>query len=254
MGNVKQIIAISVVVLLLLSISVCAAHMRETGANIKKSDISFKTQDGVTIHGTYGRPAHGIKTRLSAVLLIHQYDSNRSEWDAFFNYLVQEGFAVLSYDVRGHGHSDKVEDMEALLTAPDKAPQDLYAAIRWLKGREEVSPQRIAVIGASMGGNLACLVSGLQDKPIKTAVVISAKTSSVKSLSVKAENFKMSSVFYIAGAKDEERALYARELADMTAAPVDIKIYENSSAHGVQLINENPDLNGLILSWLKKTL
>lgn len=219
---------------------------------IKKRNVSFKTRDGVMIRAIYGIPMKGLSDRVPALVLIHQYESDSSEWNMVFDWFVQHGYAVLAYDIRGHGKSEEVKDKMALLKDPKQAPLDLFAAIKWLSKRVEVAPGRIGVIGASIGGNLACVASGL--KKAKTAVAISPKTQAVQSLKGDDDDFKMGSLFYIAAGEDGNRADYARELENLTDKPVKVKIYENSDSHGIELFYDDPQLKDLILDWLKENL
>ena len=87
-----------------------------------------------------------------------------NEWDGFFDQLVKQNYIVLAYDVRGHGQSDKVDNIYSLFNDPNQAPHDLIAAIEYLKDDDYVDAGRIAIVGASIGANLASKMD------VKTAV------------------------------------------------------------------------------------
>jgi dienelactone hydrolase len=74
------------------------------------------------------------------------------------------------------------------------ASNDLAAAIKYLKGKKQVDATRIAVVGASIGGNLSALA--IANMGVITAVCISGKTSAVFNLSGKKE-LALQSVYYI---------------------------------------------------------
>lgn len=188
-----------------------------------------------------------------AVVLIHQGGSNRSEWASITVALVEQGYLVLAYDVRGHGDSDPVDSIRKLFNDPDLAPRDLRAVLSYLRERNDINKERLAVVGASIGANLAAVASS--EMGIKTAVAISGKTSAIYNLSGK-ESLALQSVFYIASAGDQrgQRAQWAVELFEQTAEPHLVKIAENSSQHGVGIFEDSPETLELMLKWLGSTL
>lgn len=64
--------------------------------------------------------------------------------------LSERGVAVLSFDPRGRGHSDGVDDINGY-----QGQDDLAALLRWLSARTEVDPTHIVVSSRSFGGALA---------------------------------------------------------------------------------------------------
>ncbi len=223
-----------------------------TPRNFVTHTVTLKTSDGFHIAATLTLPAEK-KAPMPGVILIHQGGSNRGEWAPYTPKFISAGYAVLAYDVRGHGQSDKVDDIFALFDDPNQAPRDLQAAIAYLRHRPEVDSSRIAVVGASIGANLACVASAKMG--VKTAVAISGKTSAVYHLAG-TKKLKLKSIFYIASAGDQggKRAAWARELYDQTAQPRKIRIVKNSSAHGVHIFGDDPTVVEEIIAWLKATL
>ena len=191
--------------------------------------------------------------KAAAVILIHQGGSNRHEWNTLTPELLAQGYIVLAYDVRGHGESDPVDSIRKLFNDPNLAPLDLQAAINFLQNLAEVDAERLAVIGASIGANLAAMASS--EMSIKTAVAISGKTSAVYNLAGKT-NLTMKSVFFISSAGDQngKRATWAEELFNQTSEPHRLEIARNSSRHGVGIFADQPELIPMILKWLQDTL
>src|SRR5437879_3525330 len=72
---------------------------------INKDEVKFDSFDGVELHGTF-YPASG-GTKSPCVLLIHKIGGNRNQagWEDLAVYLQKKDFAVLSFDLRGHGES-----------------------------------------------------------------------------------------------------------------------------------------------------
>jgi len=69
--------------------------------------------------------------------------------------LTRHGIAVLRYDDRGVGEST---GDPAVATSADFAA-DVEAALRYLRGREEISPEWIGLLGFSEGGMIAAMVA-----------------------------------------------------------------------------------------------
>jgi len=220
--------------------------------NVIKEQVKFETDDGYSISAVIGKPEN-IEEDLPGIILIHQGGSSKEEWGNFFDELVKQKYIVLAYDVRGHGGSDKVGNIYALFNDPNLAPHDLFAAFEYLKNNDNLDADKIAIIGASIGANLACV--GVTKLNIKTSVSISAKTSAVENLNGSKE-LNLKSIFFIASTGDQngKRVEWAKELYDKTEEPRKIEIVSNSSAHGVSIFKDKPQVKNEIIEWLKETL
>lgn len=115
----------------------------------------------VALAGTFTVP-HG-KGRFPAVVLVHgsgPLDRDEEVFDhklflVLADHLSRQGIAVLRYDKRGVGKSSGVYDGA---TTFDFA-SDAEAAVRYLRGRPEVNPRHIGIVGHSEGGLIAPLVA-----------------------------------------------------------------------------------------------
>ncbi len=226
-----------------------------TAAASETEEVTLRTKDDFTIKATLTRPeADG---KLPAVVLIHQGGSDRTEWNAFVPRLTEQGYVTLAYDVRGHGQSDSVKNIYVLFNDPAQAPLDLEAALDYLRSLEFVNPKKIAIVGSSIGANLACVAAGRAAYRIKTAVAISGKTQAVRDLAgaLPRDDFRMNSVFYISSMESGgQRAKWAREMYEQTTGPRQLAIIEKSRAHGVSIFKDEPKLVDQILKWLRDRL
>jgi len=229
-----------------------AAAVIIAGSGIQARNLTLTTSDGKKISASLSIPAD-LKGKVPAVILIHQGGSDRSEWKWLIPRLTGKQYIVLAYDIRGHGKSDSVSSRRSLYNDPRQAPKDLLAAVKYLKKLKTVDSRRIAIIGSSIGGNLAMAASsrGL----IKTVAAISCKTSAVKNLSGK-QKVSFQSAMIISSARDQngKRARWARELYNMTISPKNLVIVKESASHGVSIFKDDPSLTDKVLQWLKQTL
>lgn len=116
-----------------------------------------------------------------------------------------------------------------------------------------MASDRFAIVDASIGANLACV--GISKMDIKTAVVISGKTSAIENLNGVKE-LHLKSIFYIAADGDQngKRIKWAKELYERTEPPRKIETVVNSSAHGVRILKDKPQVKNEIIKWLNDTL
>lgn len=143
--------------------------------------VRFEAADGVVIEADYYPPAVKDGEKAPVAICIHMYPADRKSWEALAPSL-REGdarFAVLAYDIRGHGGSTepKGKDLAAKYERRDPAHfadawKDVEAAKKWLAVRKECDTGRIALIGASIGCSIS-LDYGRRDNDVKAVVCLS---------------------------------------------------------------------------------
>ena len=192
------------------------------------------------------------------IILIHQGGSSRIEWLelSLWNQLLDEGYALLAYDIRQHGKSSKDDgDLMDLFSNPERAPIDLLAVIEFLDKDDRTDSERIAIVGASIGANLACVAASMDKYNIKSAVSLSAKTSAEKNLSGMNDPVIPNNVFYIASENEQNglRKKWAYELYETTIGNKKIEIAKGDK-HGSFILKGSKTLDNSIIEWFKKTL
>jgi dienelactone hydrolase len=214
--------------------------------------IEFQTSDGFTIAASVGiPPSSHPQPPMPAVVFVHEGESDRSEWASVTEACVARGWVTLAYDMRGHGESSG-RWREEWYTEPGGIIADLKAALAYIGHRENVDSGRIAVVGSSVGGNLACVASALCD--IQTTVALSHKTPAIFSLA-DSEELTFRSIFHLAsqGDEDGDRARWANEVFQRTTPPRRLEI-SDGSGHGVAMFDEDPTVPDRILKWLSGTI
>jgi dienelactone hydrolase len=223
----------------------------------EKEKLSFKTEDNLTISAWYQLPESKVEKN-PAIILIHQGRSSKDEWVALplWDMLLKQGYALLAYDIRQHGESSKDQgSLRDLFNNSSRSPLDLKAAIKFLQSDERVDGQRIGIIGASIGANLACVAASSNNYGIKSVVSISAKTAAAQSLSGLDSDIKPRNIFLIASEKEQggRRKQWAEELFSRATGERRVEI-ASGSKHGSFILRENPELNDQIIEWFKLTL
>ncbi|MEZ5862599.1 MAG: alpha/beta fold hydrolase [Geminicoccaceae bacterium] len=136
-------------------------------------DVDFAAADGTALHGWYF-PAEGEPS--GSILFLHGNAENISTHFANVAWLAKSGFAVLVFDYRGYGRSAGSPDLDGL-------HQDVAAAMEALLRQPETDPDRIAVIGQSLGGALA--LTAMAASPMKDrlrAVIIEGAFSGYRDI------------------------------------------------------------------------
>ncbi|MFT5323429.1 MAG: pimeloyl-ACP methyl ester carboxylesterase, partial [Planctomycetaceae bacterium] len=84
----------------------------EFGADSRAAELSFKTEDGLTLQACHfkqsDRPSRGL------ILFCHELGGNRWSAMSYCEGLFNAGFEILSFDFRNHGSSDKQAGYEPL--------------------------------------------------------------------------------------------------------------------------------------------
>lgn len=219
-------------------------------------EVSFFTSDSILIQATYRYPTLQ-KAPFPAIILIHQGGSTREEWLELplVDQLIEAGYAILAYDIRLHGKSGKDGEFEDLYNNPNRAPLDLLAAIDYLVHDDQVDTSRIGIMGASIGGNLACVAASSPAFPIKSAVSISSKVQAVQNLSGTTDPLSLQNTFHIASREEQDgmRAKWAHELYAITTGTRKVEI-ATGDKHGSYILREHLPLQAEIVLWFKETL
>ena len=137
----------------------------------------YKTVEIDSLDGTpiYGSMYAADKPNSPALLLLHQWQSDRHSFDDFSVKMQQRGFAVLAIDGRGFGESNRHSNgsrLEAGRTDADVKGMlgDVDAAFSYLSKQANVDPARVGIVGASYGSSLAIIYAA--DHPNVAAVAL----------------------------------------------------------------------------------
>ena len=190
------------------------------------------------------------------VLLVHQYLETKEQWDPYVTDLAAQGWIVVAIDLRGHGESGAAAGPLAdLLSDPAQAPLDVQAGLTWLVGDGGADPTRVAIVGTSIGANLACVASA-NGYGVLVAVAVSARDTAVADLADKAlADLTFSGLFILATEQDGGgvQASTADAFFEISAEPKQ-KLVLPGAAHGKALLVEHPDAVAAIHAFLTQHL
>jgi len=203
--------------------------------------MTLTAADGASLVGLFYPP---LTAPAPGVLLLHMLGGSKADWDAFARDLQRQGMAVLALDLRGHGESAKPEDWP-------KAPGDVRAAWDALIARREVDPKASAIVGASIGANLALIV-GANNPDVVTVVALSpGEDYHGLQPSALLPNFGQRPVLLAASKDDSYSYTSAQKMT--TLAPQGEAYYLANAGHGTRMFGD-PNLKLALLDWLRKHL
>jgi uncharacterized protein len=122
-------------------------------------EVTFEATDGVDISAWYRPTRNG-----ATIIVVHGGGGDRTGAVAHAKLLVRHGYGVLLHDARGRGKSEGVQNAYGW-----GWPKDVAGAIRFLKTRDEVDPERIGALGLSTGADILIQVAG-QGTDLKAVV------------------------------------------------------------------------------------
>lgn len=212
--------------------------------------ITLRTQDGVSLTAAHyeapRRPA-------AAIVLVHMLTRSKDDWQDLAPRLVDAGFAVLAVDLRGHGGSGGGSRLEDGRIDVSRMVLDVKAARGFFAGRPEIAPGKVAIVGASIGANLALLVAA-DDVDVRSLVLLSPGLD-YQGLRTEAAIRKYGErpALLVAGANDPYARRSVRQLAAIGPGLRETHIID-AGGHGTVMLSRSPELGSLLVDWLKRTL
>src|SRR5437773_7476198 len=198
-----RIFLLSAVVIL-----VAAAFAKET-RNLGRA-VDLKASDGTILKASYfaaANPGPG-------VLLFHQSNRTRKEWDMVAHQLAAAGINTLTFDVRGHGESGGQESRGE--ARKKQWPLDLDAAFQYLISQPGVKRDVIGIGGAGViGVENSVETARRHSDQVKSLVLLSGETESLDFLR---QASQLPELFVVADDDEYPPIVEAMELLYVTAS------------------------------------
>lgn len=213
-----------------------------------KKVVNFQSKDNVKIVGDF----FDAKSKKSA-LLLHILPGSRQDFNEFSEFLWKNGYNVLNIDERGHGESqawpEEMGSWQEFTQADfDKAIYDVEAAAEWLKNK--IPDTEIAIIGGSIGANLAMLYGAKAQPGAVVALSPGINYKGIKT-EIASRNFRRN--FLVVASRDDNYSFESSErLFEISAAAKKEFIRYEDAGHGTRMFDSEPELKQKILDFLLK--
>ncbi|MFC1500917.1 alpha/beta hydrolase [Elusimicrobiota bacterium] len=239
-----------------LAILIFLPVLLNAAATIRVNKISFSTNDGVKIYGSFIKP--GSPDKVTFVLL-HGLGSSKEEWKHLQGILARKGYGVLAYDARGHGESNKVDDGNILnynfFGDPTETDQwtnmivDLNSVINFLISEKEIKRHKIGLIGASIGANVA-MIYGASHYEVPVIVLLSPglEYMGLKTLE-NIDPYKTKKVAIVAAAEDIYAFKSSAILYSIIKDNPKASFITTRRGHGVGMFNGRTEND--IMNWIE---
>ena len=139
--------------LILVAVAVCVLALQAAvgalAAGFTKTDYTLPMDDGVAIAATLYEPdGPAPATGWPAIVMFHGLGDSRQDSNALAEtYFASQGYAVFTFDARGHGQTGG----EITVDGPRELA-DIKALFAWLTARPEIDVKHIGAWGISYGG------------------------------------------------------------------------------------------------------
>ena len=252
----KRIILILTLFLLLINTIANAA------TNTISKEITATSVDGFTMKGYLEYPKIKNQKEFPTVVLLHSIGYSSDWWCNLPQDLLNQGYAVLKIDLRGHGKS--VYNSKLLRTswssmtnnAFAKYPDDVIKVIEQVKSEntKKVFFNNWAIVGSDIGASTAILVADKISYKPKTLVLLSpvVKTKGLY-VPVKLANLDNIDIFSISGTNDNSghnAQEYLKKFSQTTFATYT----SESRSTGMLMLKNDNTLARIITSWIKEYL
>lgn len=206
--------------------------------------ISRQSADGVDLIADMYAASPGAPV----VVSLHMLNSRRSAYEPLLPDLRAAGYAVLNVDMRGHGDSAGERDWDAAIA-------DVGDWLAWLEEQEHVSDAGVALLGASIGANVA-IISCAEQEVCRGAIALSPGLDyrGTKPEAALAEGLADRAALLVAAHGDSGSANSVRQLFASAGGDVTARITPGR-AHGTRLFDSDyPTTSRLLLHWLAEHL
>ncbi len=242
----SRMLAMCLVVLGLFALS-CVAQ-EAPGPRV----VDLTAADGTKLKATYfaaGKPGPG-------VLLLHQCNQQRKNWDELAARLAASGVSVLTLDYRGYGESGgtpvkELAEADFAKILEEKWPGDIDIAFNYLVSQAGVTRGTVGAGGASCGVNQAIQVARRHPE-VKSLVLLSGTTDREgRGFLQKSEKLP---VLLSAADDDDVIAELMQWLYGLSANPGSKFAHYSSGGHGTEMFAVHKELPGMIVDWYVQTL
>lgn len=229
---------------------------------IMRKEIAVQAADGFGIKAELEYPKVKGQKEYSTVVLLHSLGYSSEWWEDLPQNLLDNGYAVLKIDLRGHGKSIynaklvRTSWKDLKNSAYAKYPHDVISVIEKVKSENSKIQffNKWAIVGADIGASTAVLAAEQMNVKPKTIVTLSPVVNA-KGLyiPVKLAHLNKVDIFSISG-KNELSAQKSQEYLEKFAQAAFVTYTSEANSTGMIMLKNDASLARIITSWLKEYL
>ena len=225
-------------------------------------DLSVQTSDGFNLKAKLIYPKEKGKKDYKTVVLLHSIGTDSTWWGNLPKSLIENGYAVLAIDLRGHGKSiynsklNKVSWKNFTNRAFKKYPSDVIQVIKYIEKEYPKASffNEWAIVGSDIGASAGIIaVDKSQNKP-KTIVIISPIVQT-HGLYIPVSVAQLSNVDFLSiSGNSDRRALDDEKYLEKFAQGEFVRYYSTSQTSGMVILKNDDGAIPAITEWINKYL
>ena len=217
--------------------------------------VQLETEDGVVLQARFFRPQGELRT---AAVLLHQPGRSSADWEYLGGRLAEMGVASLAPDLRGHGASVETSGGEPIdreiFVADDfrNMSLDVAASIAYLRDERALGEKGVQLVGADVGGS-AALMCSVEDPAIDSLAILSPGLMyDGVDIVGQVAAYGQRPLLMVVSVEDGYSAKSADVLRREAKGFFHLETYYGVG-HGTKMLNREPGLEPLLISWLLGT-
>jgi dienelactone hydrolase len=241
---------------LALAVMVCmvsGSGAAKQEARIAPRGVELTALDGTKLKGTFYQAAGAGP----GVLLLHQCNQTRKNWEGLATQLQAAGLNVFTVDYRGYGESGgtpmkelKPEEWRPMVEK--KFPGDVDVALEYLEAQPVVTRHIIGIGGASCSVNQA-IQAASRHPEVKTLVLLSGTTDHTGRAFLRKAG-KVPMLFVVSDDDKDVSWKFTQWLYSLSRNPGSRFVHYQTGGHGTELFEAHKGLPGTIVDWFVQTL
>lgn len=136
-------------------------------AGVEELCISYGERN---IYGVLNRPAGGMK-RQPLLIVSHGFNGSHEFGKNYFSLLEELGYQCYTFDFGCGSLGSRTDSNTMNMSIPDEC-SDLKAVIEYFRGRPDVDPDRIVLLGESQGGLISALTASDMPDAVSRLILV----------------------------------------------------------------------------------
>lgn len=230
----------------------------EAASKITKKEIKVVAKDGFTLTAKFEYPKIKGQKEFPTVVLLHSLGYSSEWWEDLPQKLLEQGYAVVLMDLRGHGDSvynaklTRVSWKNMKQSAFAKYPNDVITVLNYIKDENKREFfNNWVMVGSDIGASTAiCTANKISYKP-KALVLLSPEINSKGVyVPVKLAELVNIDVLSVQGAGDTTALNNFEYLSKFAQGSFEPYI-STSHSNGMLMLKNDKTLSEVITQWIK---
>ncbi len=230
--------------------------------NLTKKELSVVTKDKFNIKATLIYPKIKNQKNYKTVVLLHSHGTNSLWWSTLPDELLNNGYAILTIDLRGHGKSVynsklvKVSWKSLTNNAYKKYPSDVVDVFNFI---EKEYPKmhffdEWAIVGSDIGGSAGIIAADKFEYKPKTIVLLSPVVNT-RGLYVPVSVAQLDDVDFLSiSCANDATSLEAEKYLKKFAQKEFVSHTSQTQSTGMIILKNDPEIIPIITEWINQYL